>query len=161
MYPLHQGDEIRLEDVPAEKYACSSFVEWGDPIPYRVPQGPTQADGGQLSPRIGDWYLESNRFAHYLVFDATKDEAAAVADLMMTEGLGVRRWDASYRPADNGVQYDWFIRLEFDGSHEECLRRIEDALHSEEQPIRPPGLAGQVDVDAIVAEAVNKAVRSF
>lgn len=77
---------------------------------------------------IGRWNVENNRFGNYLVFDADEDVAQQVAELMERTGLGVIRWDASYRPAADGYHYDWFIRLEFAGTREEAFSRIEHAL---------------------------------
>jgi hypothetical protein len=77
---------------------------------------------------IEDWYLESNRFGHYLVFDGSEASAKRLVGAVEASGLGVRRWDESSRPADNGEFYDWFIRLGFDGSRQECEQRVRAIL---------------------------------
>ncbi len=124
VYPLYKDGHIELADQSVDKWSCPSFVLAGQAVPYAR----SRKQEGRRQPKIGDWYLESNKFGHYLVFDAAETTAAAVADLMGVCGLGVRRWDASTRPAEDGVQYDWFIRLEFTGSREECLQRVRTAL---------------------------------
>lgn len=124
VYPLYKDGRIDLADESVDKWSCPSFVLAGQAVPYARSRKPK----GKSRLKIRDWYLESNKFGHYLVFDAAETTAAAVADLMGECGLGVRRWDASTRPAEDGVQYDWFIRLEFTGSREECLERVRAAL---------------------------------
>ena len=84
-----------------------------------------ETDGPRQDLGIEDWYLESNHFGHYLVFDASEASAKRLVEAVGTSGLGVRRWAESVRAADNGKFYDWFIRLEFDGSRDECIRKVE------------------------------------
>lgn len=129
VYPLYQDGRIDLVDESVDKWSCPSFVLAGQPVPYAPSRGKLKGKGRDKNRlKIGDWYLESNKFGHYLVFDASEPVAVAVAELMAECGLGVRRWDASHRPSENGVQYDWFIRLEFTGTREDCLVRVRSAL---------------------------------
>lgn len=124
VYPLYDDDRIDLRDEPVDKWSCPSFVTAGTAVPYARRRAPK----GRRGPRVGAWYLESNRFGHYLAFDAGEAVAASVAELMTDCGLGVRRWDVSHRPSEDGVQYDWFIRLAFEGDRDECLQRVSAAL---------------------------------
>lgn len=124
VYPLYAGDVIRTQDPPVAKDACTVFAPAYAPIPYA--KDDVSRDIGDLE--IEEWYLESNRFGHYLVFDASENAAEQLVDAVERCGLGVRRWDHSNRPADNGADYDWFIRLGFDGTREECLRRVRELL---------------------------------
>lgn len=135
VYPLHTNDRVDLEDAPVDKWLCPSFVMDWEPIPYAKPQA------GPAKPlvQISSWYLETNKHGHYLVFDASEAAAAAVVDLMVQRGLGVRRWDASHRPSADGVQYDWFIRLEFSGSRDECLERVGTAIVAAVKSAAAPG----------------------
>lgn len=124
VFPLHSGDFIDLADRPYHKADCYKFVPPDGPIPYALDNG--HATGDSLD--IGRWNIEHNRFGNYLVFDANEDTAEAVAMLMEEVGLGVIRWDASSRPAEDGYHYDWFVRLEFQGSAQEAYARVESAL---------------------------------
>lgn len=127
VYPLHTGDRIDLTDTPVKKTLCGRFVAPSAPVPYAAEKH--KATGRKTStPAVDRWYVESNRFGHYLVFDAPAATAKHVVALMDKAGLGVRRWDESVRESDNGELYDWFIRLEFDGSRDECLQRIRTVL---------------------------------
>ncbi|OQZ94708.1 hypothetical protein BST10_17765 [Mycolicibacter algericus DSM 45454] len=120
VYPLYAGDIIRLEDNPLGKELCHTFVTAGQHIPYAPESGSVEAVC-----RIDAWHLESNKFGHYLVFDSSHESAKLLVKIVEQAGLGVKRWDESTRPADNGAFYDWFIRLEFDGTREECLQRLD------------------------------------
>ncbi|WP_148571888.1 hypothetical protein [Nocardioides caldifontis] len=124
VYPLRADNSIEVTGASYDKTSCSSFVDAGEPVPYGPSSTPAQPPGVQLK----RWYVESNRFGHYLVFDASVTLAERVVALMDSSGIGVRRWDESVRVSDNGEQYDWFIRLAFDGSREECLRRVRHVL---------------------------------
>lgn len=74
------------------------------------------------------WYMETNAYGHYVVFNGTEDRLSDVLRRLAFHGVGVRRHGTSHRPADNGNQYDWFIRLDFDGTREEAIQLVSDAL---------------------------------
>ena len=122
VYPVHEGDLIDLADESFDKSECPEFLESGEPIPYVCD------DGEDDETRIGKWSIESNSFGNYLVFDGSEQVAVRIVTLMTSSGLGVRRWGGSSRAADDGYQYDWFIRLEFGGERDECMTLVSDAL---------------------------------
>ena len=78
-----------------------------------------------------EWYLETNIYGHYLVFDGDESTLTEVLQKLSAGGIEVRRHGTSHRPADNGFQYDWFIRLTFDGDREQILPVIEDIIEGE------------------------------
>jgi hypothetical protein len=125
VFPLRKGNLIRLEDERFSRSECSRYVPISQPIPY-FDEVALQPPVGRL--HVGRWNVENNRFGNYLVFDADEETAGSVAELMERVGLGVIRWDSSYRPSFDGYQYDWFVRLEFAGSREDAYARIEHAL---------------------------------
>ncbi|WP_078293912.1 hypothetical protein [Mycobacterium sp. D16R24] len=132
VYPLYTDDCINLADEPVDKDDCGGFVPAYKDTPYAPEDGPTDGDDDAGHLGIEAWYLESNQFGHYLVFDASETAARRLVEAVESRGLGVRRWDESSRPADNGQFYDWFIRLGFTGSREECLRQLADLLVDEQ-----------------------------
>src|SRR3954452_20087810 len=67
VYPLHQGAVIELSDTPFAKTDCPGFVTAGAAVPF-AGQSETP-DWSRPVLGVNDWYLESNRFGHYLVFD--------------------------------------------------------------------------------------------
>jgi hypothetical protein len=129
VYPLHEGNFIEITDEAFEKSDCSEYATDADSLLYveDLEEGDTESTSSLMPER---WHVERNEFGNYLVFDADEEAACRIVDRIEESGLGVRRWDISSREADDGYQYDWFIRLEFNGSREECVRRVEEALES-------------------------------
>lgn len=122
VHPLHKGNFIDVLEPSKPKESCLGYLEVGHVIPY-APFGKKQ------QPLVlTKWHVETNQFGNYLVFDGSEAAAETVATLMRSEGLGVRRWDRSWRPADDGYTYDWFVRLEYQGDHDDCVKRIKRAL---------------------------------
>jgi hypothetical protein len=127
VYPLHAGDFIDVADDAFEKSDCSEYVTDPDALTYLedVEDEPVHCDSSIPPNR---WHVERNEFGNYLVFDADSETAGRVVQRMRESGLGVRRWDVSTREADDGHQYDWFIRLGFNGSREECRTLVAEAF---------------------------------
>lgn len=128
VYPLHVGDYIDLADEGLPKTRCPEFVAAGEPIQYVQ-----QAKRSSGKAAITKWYVESNRFGHYLVFDATEKAAERMAGKLEASALGLIRWGESYRAADDGYHYDWFARLDYSGSGQECLALLEPLLANKKQ----------------------------
>jgi hypothetical protein len=120
VYPVYSDNSISLDVRPIKKSLCYSFLSPRAKIPYAGRRGGATAS----TARIVRWYLESNRFGHYIVFDGTKDAAGGLVDRLRKERIKVIRWDASVRPADDGELYDWFIRLDYDGTAEQCRHAV-------------------------------------
>ena len=57
-----------------------------------------------------DWCIESNRLGHYVVFNASDDDAAHVARILDMQ-FGVVRWDACVWLGADGVEYGRYARL--------------------------------------------------
>lgn len=128
VYPLREGNIIEVNDETVGRDDCSGFARPGDKIRYLVD---IDADEVVDHLGIGDWYVESARYGHYLAFDGSREAAERLVDAVDATGLGVRGWGESRRPADNGKRYDWYLRLEFRGSRDDCLEVLEQLLASE------------------------------
>lgn len=128
VYPLYEGDYIDLADDSVSKNECSGFVSADSEIPYAPEPESAHIDGAF---GIEAWYLETNRFGHYLVFDGSEQAAERLVEAVGAIGLGVKGWGESWRPADNGAFYDWYIRLGFIGSRDECMELVGTFLADE------------------------------
>lgn len=130
VYPVHQASAgsvlIELDDACLPKDRCPSFVGVDEPIIY-MPSG-LRLSGIHRSLLPERWAIETNRFGHYVVFDGDEDLAEAVIDRLESAGFVVRRWGASIRAAADGYFYNWFVRLTYDGTAEECRASVRDAL---------------------------------
>lgn len=80
---------------------------------------------------IKDWYIETNFYGHYVLIDGSDEYLNEVVNRLEVHGLKIRRRDRSYRAADNGHMYDWFIRLDFEGTREEVLEKVKSALEGD------------------------------
>ena len=60
------------------------------------------------------WHIEVNRFGNYVVFNGDFSFAENLSRHLADNGLSVLRLDQSSRPADNGIHYDFFIRVSSD-----------------------------------------------
>ena len=122
VYPLFAHDVVDISGASWEVEDCSRFLFAGASIPYAP-----QFDDGEQQNFLGfhgEWQVETNRFGHYLVFNAPERLATDVVDALEAGGLSVQRWDVSHRPTNEGKFYDWFARLRFRGSHEEVVAQI-------------------------------------
>lgn len=119
VYPVYSDNSISLDARPTKKSLCYSFLTQGARVPYAGSRATAPT-----SSLISRWYLESNRFGHYIVFDAPKEVATDLVGRIRQAKIEVVRWDASVRPADDGELYDWFIRLGYDGTAEQCRQAV-------------------------------------
>lgn len=134
VYPLYEGNIVLLEDQPVDKGECDQFVPAYAPIPHASrPDAGSAGTADHLG--IEAWYLETNPRGHYLAVKCSRAAVEKLIDAVNEIGLGVRGWGESRRQADDGVFYDWYIRLEFRGSREDCLEWLEDLLVAEDDDI--------------------------
>jgi hypothetical protein len=120
VYPVYSDNSISLDVRPIKKSLCYSFLSPGAKIPYAGRRGGAQGSAAG----IARWYLESNRFGHYIVFDGSRQVASDLVTRLRSRQITVIRWDESVRSADNGETYDWFIRLDYDGTAEQCRQAV-------------------------------------
>lgn len=99
---------------------------------------------------IVDYYIETNSYGHYVVFNGDESVLDDVAS-RLTRSIGVRRFSTSHRPADNGVQYDWFVRLDFDGSREQAEDLVKFALSHTDDEDGATDLAGHGEISELIA----------
>lgn len=121
VYPLHTGDVVELSGPSWELADCEKFLFAGTDIPYVAAQtGEDEHAGFDL-----DWYVETNQYGHYVVFNAPERLASQFISALEEADISIQRWDVSHRPADNGNFYDWFARLRFKGSREDALAMVQ------------------------------------
>lgn len=102
-----------------------------DGCPFWTPTEPFRFSDDTDKPGESEgltWYIETNAFGHYVLFDGDEDTLNNVLGRFAARGVAVKRHGSSHRPADNGYHYGWFIRLEFDGAREEAEKLVSDAL---------------------------------
>ncbi len=77
---------------------------------------------------IDEWYLESNPRGHWLAFKANRFGAEMLVEALDATTLGTRAWGESFRPAADGILYDWYILIASKCRRDECLRVLEGML---------------------------------
>ncbi|WP_248960899.1 hypothetical protein [Sphaerisporangium perillae] len=151
VYALHVDDVIDLSGPSWEIADCDRFLFAGADIPY----APTSDDVDDVIKGFDiDWYLESNQYGHYVVFNAPERVASRLVDALEAADLSVQRWDVSHRQAGNGNFYDWFTRLRFKGGRDEALALVGAV-------ISPPAVAEPVTapVDPTAARLADAEAR--
>lgn len=79
---------------------------------------------------IDEWYLESNPRGHWLAFNASQFGAEMLVEALDGTTLGTRAWGESFRPAADGISYDWYILIASKCRRDECLRILQCMLGS-------------------------------
>ncbi|MDP9183200.1 MAG: hypothetical protein M3P04_10550 [Actinomycetota bacterium] len=127
VYPLLVDNVVDISGASWEVEDCNRFLLGGATVPYA--SGAVSSAGPRTKAGFdGEWYVETSRFGHYVLFNASERLAAEVVDALEAAGLSVQRWDVSHRPASDGTFYDWFARLRLKGSHQEALGLVSAAF---------------------------------
>jgi hypothetical protein len=101
VYPLQPGSRIQLDGTSLDPAMCPVLRE-NPPDLY--------ADFADA-----DWlYLDNSGYYPYLMMDGDEDILDAVVHALEGLSIEVLSWGLSRRPADNGRQYHWYIRLDPD-----------------------------------------------
>jgi len=58
-----------------------------------------------------DWHVERASSGTYIALDASEEDRDVFVDSLLTSGIGVTKYGASFRPASNGVMYKWYITV--------------------------------------------------
>jgi hypothetical protein len=124
VYPLFADNVVDISGPSWEVEDCNRFLLAGTAIPYAPREDLPQRFAGF----DGEWNVETNRFGHYVVFNASERVATGVVDALETAGLSVQRWDVSHRPASDDKFYDWFARLRFKGTRDEVMSLVDSVF---------------------------------
>lgn len=80
------------------------------------------------------WFFDNKGYYAYVLLNASEEWFKKIQQVLKSNGLRVSLAGKSYRPASNGVQYQWYIRVaDEDGKHPQ-YDRIQTILSSYEIP---------------------------
>ena len=147
VYPFLPDNLVDIAGSSWEIEDCNRFLFAGAAIPYALRFGEITV-ASECNYFRGEWDVESNRFGHYVVFNASERVAGQLVDALEAAGLSVQRWDVSHRTASDGRFYDWFARLRFKGSRDECVANV-SAVFSATRTISPVEQAPQPTVERL------------
>ncbi|WP_421093640.1 hypothetical protein [Pseudarthrobacter sp. CC4] len=123
VFPLFADNVIDMAGPSWEIEDCNRFLLAGASVPFA-----RKADNALAQQSFiefpDEWNVETTRFGHYVVFNASERLAAEVVAALEAGGLSVQRWDVSHRTAADGKFYDWFARLRVKGTHTDALSRV-------------------------------------
>lgn len=136
VYPLLAGDVIDISGPSWEIEDCKRFLFAGSAIPYAPRHGALMTEP-DFTGFDGKWNIDTNAFGHNVVFNAPEGVAVQLVDVLEKAGISVQRWDVSHRMAGDGEFYDWFARLRFKGTRDECVALVSAAFS-------PPAATGEV-----------------
>lgn len=146
VYPVFPGNLINISGASWEVEDCDRFLFAGAAVPYAL-RADKAVEQHEFDGFHGEWNVETNRFGHYVVFNASERLAAAVVDALETNGLSVQRWDVSDRPSSDGKFYDWFARLRLKTIHDEAASLVSAVFSS---------VAANTTVEAPLEPAVTR-----
>jgi hypothetical protein len=90
--------------------------------PTETPIAPTQA----VPPSV-TWNYDDSGYYAYVLLTAEPDLRDRVADTLKKNRL-CHYWGTSYRPASNGLRYQWFIRIATTPSRERDRKALRDGV---------------------------------
>lgn len=161
VYPLLPDNLVDISGPSWEIEDCQRFLFAGTAIPYAPSHGAMTA-GQDPTGFSGEWNVETNAFGHNVVFNASERVAGQLVDALEKAGLSVQRWDVSHRLATDGRFYDWFARLRYKGSHDECVARVSAAFLPAPVPVREAPqleLERLADLEAQVERLLDQTVQ--
>ncbi|MGQ9816164.1 MAG: hypothetical protein ACUVR3_13645, partial [Candidatus Roseilinea sp.] len=101
------------------------------------------------------WFYDDSGYYSYVLLNAPEAEYSKVQQILKDSGLRVLLAGRSYRPASNGIQYRWYIRVSDEAGEHPSLNRIEQVLAAYE-PIKGEEIASKDEefrkLEAILAE---------
>lgn len=74
------------------------------------------------------WFYDIAGYYSYILLNATADQLKGVRNMLSDKGLQVLQAGKSYRPASNGVQYQWYIRVSDEKNTHPTEQRIRNIL---------------------------------
>jgi len=82
------------------------------------------------------WHLDTSGYYSYVFVNGSDAVHTAAKQALETAGFRISRTGRSFREADDGANYDWFLRLEVEGERRPSGWEIDQALS---------GLKGQIE----------------
>lgn len=111
----------------------------------------------EIQLRQSQWFYDDAGYYSYILLNASGDQVKSIQQLLRNNGLRVLLDGKSYRPASNGVQYHWYIRVSDEsGRHptQERVRGILTPYVPAEVPL--PELKELTDRVAVQEEEIRK-----
>lgn len=116
-------DDLGGEELEADEY---SYRPPTPPPPAPRPRGEVMDAGTRL--RQSQWFYDDTGYYSYILLNVPEAQFKQIQQVLRERGLRVPLAGKSYRPASNGIQYQWYIRVLDEGGRRPTRRRIEEIL---------------------------------
>lgn len=84
--------------------------------------------------RRSQWFYDDAGYYSYVLLTASKSQFEEVQQILRENGIQVLLAGRSYRPASNGVQYQWYIRVSDESGRHPTRERINGIFATIEVP---------------------------
>lgn len=88
-----------------------------------------------------DYHYDGSGYYGYLLINGDEQKRDRLLQALgkgpQENGLGWHRYGKSFRPANNGRTYDWYIRLHHGGPEKPSAQEVDDLLREHLQPPQP------------------------
>lgn len=96
------------------------------PSPSPAPQSADRVTAAGTWLRPSQWFYDDAGYYSYVLLNAPEELFREIQQLFRSKGLRVPLAGRSYRPASNGVQYQWYIRVSDENGKHPARERIEE-----------------------------------
>ena len=98
-----------------------------------------------------DFHYDHSGYYGYIVFNGDKQTCdgllKALGQGAQPGGLGWYRYGKSFRPANDGKMYNWYIRLHSGGNDKPAAQAVDDFLRGHLEPPKPAHSSSAVATD--------------
>ncbi|MER3544348.1 MAG: hypothetical protein C4311_07015 [Chloroflexota bacterium] len=96
------------------------------PLPLPTPQSGDKVTAVETQPRQLQWFYDDAGYYSYILLNASQEQFKQIQQTLRESGLRVLLAGRSYRPASNGVQYQWYIRVSYKSGKHPARNKIEE-----------------------------------
>jgi len=99
------------------------------------------------------WFYDDRGYYNYVLLNASRETFQRVQDALKNNGIGVLKAATSFRPASNGIQYRWYIRIDGDYSRRPSRDKIRSIVEGVLEKAQVPAI---VKDDFLVSQFRNQ-----
>lgn len=134
-------DDLGDEELEADEYGYRP-----PPSPPPAPQSADRVTDAGIRLRPSQWFYDDTGYYSYILLNVPEARFKQIQQALRERGLRVPLAGKSYRPASNGIQYQWYIRVVDESGRHPARQRIEEifALFEAAEEKREPGAKERV-----------------
>lgn len=98
----------------------------------------------EIQLRRSQWFYDDTGYYSYVLLNAPEDQFKKVQQILRSNGLRVLLAGKSYRPASNGVQYQWYIRVSDESGRHPTHERV-NGIFATYEAVETKGVVPEVE----------------